>query len=372
MVRHLLSLFFFVFISVAYIHAQCNGDSAICNKQYDHVVYVTTHNAFNYSGSFQAPNQTYPVSQQLQDGVRAFMLDVHDYFGVPTLYHGVFALGTEPLEDVLIDIRDFMDQNQNEVVTLIFECYVSADDMDTVFTAAGLKPYLHEQSVTSPWPTLQEMINSDKRLVVLTDVDDASVGQEWYHYMWDYCVETHYTANSRADFSCDFNRGDSINSLFILNNFITSILGTGMIDSATAINSNPYLLNRANQCMGEKGKLPNFLTVDFYEVGDVFDVKDNLNDNFTGMNQLNQINNIDLYPNPVCPNTNLVVEFTFDRVIADVRIVDLTGKLCVVLPVNQIMGKINIDTGKLDLGFYLLQFTNENSVVDTRKFEVIQ
>lgn len=289
MVRHLLSLFFFVFISVAYIHAQCNGGSAICNKQYDHVVYVTTHNAFNYSGPFQAPNQTYSVSQQLQDGVRAFMLDVHDYFGVPTLYHGVFALGTEPLEDVLIDIRDFMDQNQNEIVTLIFECYVSADEMDTVFTAAGLKPYLHEQSLSTTWPTLQEMINSDKRLVVLTDVDDAGAGQEWYHYMWDYCVETHYTANSRADFSCDFNRGDSINSLFILNNFITSILGTGLIDSAIAINSNPYLIDRANHCMSEKGKLPNFLTVDFYEVGNVFEAKDILNDNFTPLIGLPEI-----------------------------------------------------------------------------------
>ena len=145
-----------------------------------------------------------------------------------------------------------------------------------------------------------------------------------------------------------------------------------MIDSATAINSNPYLLNRANQCMTEKGKLPNFLTVDFYEVGDVFDVKDNLNDNFTGMNQLNQINNIDLYPNPVCPNTNLVVEFTFDRVIADVRIVDLTGKLCVVLPINQMKGKITLETKELKVGLYLLQFSDQKGKVDVRRFEMIQ
>ena len=77
--------------------AQCNGDLSLCDKRYDQVVYVTTHNAFNYSGPFQAPNQTYPVSQQLQDGVRAFMLDVHDNNGVPTLFHSFAFLGNEPL-----------------------------------------------------------------------------------------------------------------------------------------------------------------------------------------------------------------------------------------------------------------------------------
>jgi PKD repeat protein len=99
--------------------------------------------------------------------------------------------------------------------------------------------------------------------------------------MWDYCVETDYANNSQADFSCDFNRGDSVNSLFILNHFITNPLtGTGELDSSIVANSNPYFITRANQCMTEKGKLPNFLTVDFYDVGDVFSTKDQLNANF--------------------------------------------------------------------------------------------
>jgi len=371
MVRHLFSLFFFAFISVAYVHAQCNGDSAICNKKYDQVVYVTTHNAFNYSGPFQAPNQTYPVSQQLQDGVRAFMLDVHDYFGVPTLYHSLFTLGTEPLEDVLIDIRGFMDQNQNEVVTLIFECYVSADEMDTVFTAAGLKPYLHEQSLSSTWPTLQEMINSDKRLVVLTDVDDAGAGQEWYHYMWDYCVETHYTANSRADFSCDFNRGDSVNSLFILNHFITSVFGTGMIDSAIAVNSNPFLLERANYCMMETGKLPNFLTVDFHEVGDVFATKDILNANYVGLNVNLSNKDFSLYPNPVTKNNTLTLDIKTPNLVDEIRVIDLLGSQLRYFSIKTEGQEIKIQTSMLENGFYFLQLLRNKRILLTHKFEVV-
>ena len=277
--------------------AQCNGDPGLCEKRFDQVVYVTTHNAFNYSGPFQAPNQTYPVSQQLQDGVRAFMLDVYDQNGIPTLYHSFSFLGNEPLQDVLTDVRLFLEQHPNEVVTLIFECYISANEMDTVFTNSGLKPYLHEQLLGSPWPTLQNMIDVGKNLVVLTDVDDAGPGQGWYHYMWDHCVETHYSANSRLDFSCDYNRGDSSNALFILNHFVTSIVGTGLFDSSAAVNSNPYLLNRSNECMSITGKLPNFLTVDFYEAGDVFATKDLLNDGFVGMQSYPR-REIWIVPNP--------------------------------------------------------------------------
>ena len=156
--------------------------------------------------------------------------------------------------DVLIDVRLFLEQQPNEVVTLIFECYITADEMDTVFSASGLKPYLHEQSLSAPWPTLQELIDGGQNLVVFTDVDDAGQGQGWYHYMWDHCVETHYSANSRLDFSCDYNRGDSTNGLFILNHFVTSIVGTGSYDSSLAVNTNPYLLNRANQCMSKNGQ----------------------------------------------------------------------------------------------------------------------
>ena len=69
-------------------NARCNGDSALCSKRYNQVVYVTTQNAFNYSPAFQLPNQSFPVSHQMMDGVRPFMLDVHNLLGASTLYRG--------------------------------------------------------------------------------------------------------------------------------------------------------------------------------------------------------------------------------------------------------------------------------------------
>jgi hypothetical protein len=257
--------------------AQCNGDSSLCAKRYDEVCYVTTHNAFNYQGAFFFPNQNYPVATQLNDGVRALMLDVYWYNNQPTVYHSSNFLGNEPLIDLLNDIKTFLDQHPNEVVTIIFESYITSAQTEAVFQQAGLLPYCHVQNIAQPWPTLGAMIQANTRLVVMTDANDTQ-GHPWLHHVWDHAVETHFTAYSRADFSCDFNRGDSANALFILNHFITQDpLGYGLPDSAAAINARTYLQSRAMGCWVATGKLPNFLTVDFYDQGDVFEVANAVN-----------------------------------------------------------------------------------------------
>ena len=60
------------------------------------------------------------------------------------------------------------------------------------------------------------MIDINKRLVVFSELDDANNAQSWYHYIWDHTVETHYSVNNINDFDCNYNRGDSVNDLFIL------------------------------------------------------------------------------------------------------------------------------------------------------------
>lgn len=166
-----------VFLSTIVV-AQCNGQSEVCSKKYNEVSFLTTHNAFNAgSESFSLPNQNYGIAQQLQDGVRAFMLDVYSLFGNTVVYHGSFALGYQDVQDDLGEIKSFLDANPNEVVTIILECNVSANTIESELNQAGLFNYLYTQTVGQEWATIQEMIDTDKRLVVFTDVDDASANQ---------------------------------------------------------------------------------------------------------------------------------------------------------------------------------------------------
>lgn len=320
-----LTLFFLNSLNA---NAQCNGSLQLCNKRYNEVAYLTTHNAFNsVEGGFSLPNQNFDIDTQLNDGVRAFMIDVYNWFGSTVVYHGSAILGTSPLVDELNKIGDFLANNPTEVVTLIFESYVYADDIESSINATGLDVYLYTHSAGLNWPTLQEMIDNNTRLVVMTDVDDASASQGWYHYMWDIAVETHYSANSTADFNCDFNRGDSINDLFIFNHFITdNTFGTGIPSEAEVINANPYFIDRVQTCQLEKSKFPNFITVDFYELGDSKAVVDELN----GVLPLS-IQGFPTFSDQVllCPNparNSIIIhseEFSFD----DLSMYSATGKL---------------------------------------------
>jgi len=264
-------------ISLQISHAQCNGSLDLCSKQYNEVAYLTTHNAYNSDqDGLLFPNQTYNIASQLNDGVRGLMIDVYDFFGTPTAYHSVFALGTIPLSDIFNDIKTFLDNNPNEIVTIILECYVTANDIEDEINQSGLSNYLYTHN--SAWPTLQNMIDNDNRLVIFSDVDDATSSQDWYHYVWDYAVETHYSVGNINDFTCDFNRGDPLNDLFILNHFVTdATLGYGLYNESNDVNGNPFFITRALDCQNQTNKFPNFVTVDFYELGDGLAVVDQLN-----------------------------------------------------------------------------------------------
>ena len=260
-------------------YAQCNGSADLCSKQYNEVAYLTTHNAFNSDeDGLLFPNQSYNIASQLNDGVRGLMIDVYDYFGTPTAYHSTFLLGTIPLSDIFNDIKTFLDNNPNEIVTIILECYVTANDIEDEINQSGLSSYLYTHNNSIGWPTLENMIDNDNRLVIFTDEDDASSSQSWYHYVWDYAVETHYSVNTINDFICNFNRGDPVNDLFIFNHFVTdAILGYGLYTESNDVNSNPFFITRALDCQTQTNKFPNFVTVDYYELGDGLAVVDELN-----------------------------------------------------------------------------------------------
>lgn len=268
-------------IDTTSVGTACNGSNASCGKRYDQVVYVTTHNSYNYRfgpNPFSIPNQTYDVQRQLQDGVRAFMLDV--YYNSDSsqviMYHGFSSLGQEPLLTSLQYMHDFLQTHPHEVLTIIFECYVYGKDIATVMDSAGLTSYLHPQSANQPWPTLQQMIGGNNRLVVFSDQRDDTI--PWYHYCWDYAVETPFSNSDTTDFTCTYNRGNPSNSLFILNHFLTvPVIGVGDTARAHIANTNPYFINRVLNCSQATGKIPNFLTVDFYDIGDVFAVADSIN-----------------------------------------------------------------------------------------------
>jgi hypothetical protein len=264
----------------------CNGSAALCDRRYDQVSYPTSHNAFatfaRYGIYF---NQWDDMPLQLAHGIRGFMLDAWywdaDGNGTiePTetqLCHSDCDKGRRPLDEGLAELKAFLDARPGEVLTIIFESYVLPADVASAFDRSGLTPYALSHVPGTPWPTLREMIESGKRLVVLTD-DGRTPAPPWHVYVWSVAWETHFSVWYREDFSCSRNRGQSSNELFILNHFLTQ---NAAVPFDLITGANPFLVERARQCWRESGRLPNFPTVDFATDGDVVEAARLLNVDF--------------------------------------------------------------------------------------------
>jgi hypothetical protein len=252
----------------------CNGHAELCDRAYDAVSYPMTHNAMsNDDERWLAPNQTHSMWRQLEDGVRGMMLDVHEDEGETMLCHAACGLGRRPLVDALRELRMFMDCHPGDVITIIFEAHVEEARIAAAFEDAGLLGYVHEQPLGAPWPTLREMVTSERRLVIFTESSEVTL--PWYHYAYAYAWDNDYANETPDDFDCAPNRGTADNSIFVLNHFLTSPIALPSL--AEMVNHNPLFVDRARQCQSETGQLPNFPTVDFYEIGDLFEVVDTLN-----------------------------------------------------------------------------------------------
>ena len=353
---YLISIFFFG--SVAKSNSQCNGYESLCIKKYNEVAYLTTHNAYSsFEDGFYLPNQNMNITSQLNQGVRAFMLDIYSEDVVLVLYHGVAELGSSFFEDVLNEFRIFIDENPNEVITLILEDYSSVNELSDALFTSGIIEDLYEYDEVYGWPTLQEMIDLDKRIVLFSD-NEVQSPPSWFHFLWDHAVETHFSNESIDDFSCNLNRGDAQNSLFILNHFITNfslVLGNLELynEQVEEVNSNPYFINRVYDCASEKDKFPNFITVDFYDVGNCMEVVNILNELPQYKINESEVQNI-IFPNPSNGVINLDLADLDLR--TPIRISNIQGEeIKGSFTMEKIYGDFRLDLSSINKGFYFLQ-----------------
>ena len=256
----------------------CNGSAALCDRTFDAVVFPGTHNsvAARESGfSSINANQTHPIVDQLEDGIRVLLLDVtYDDAGDTVLCHGPCALGSRPHVEVLGEIRTFLEDNPRDVLSIIYEDSVAPEDIVADIESTGLIDLVYTHDGAS-WPTLGEMIEADTRLLVTAEV--AGPPPPWLHWIWDLAWDTPYTFTTLESFSCELNRGELGNALFLVNHWLSTEAGLPDASRAAEVNTAEVLLARVQDCRDSMGRTPTFIAVDFYEQGDLFEVVDMLN-----------------------------------------------------------------------------------------------
>jgi hypothetical protein len=252
----------------------CNGHAELCDRPFDQVAFAGAHNAMsNADDGWLLPNQIHDIPRQLADGVRVLLLDTHEYQGSTWLCHEYCELGKEPLVDALAKIRDFMDENPNEVLAFVIQNGISNQATEEAFVASGLVQYVYTHPAGTPWPTLREMIDGGRRLLVMAE--SSGPPPAWYHDAYELSFDTPYSFASEADFSCDVLRGRPENDLFQINHWLSTPFS--MPENGERVNVFDVLWARVERCREERGRFPNFVVVDYVHIGDLFAVVDRLN-----------------------------------------------------------------------------------------------
>jgi hypothetical protein len=194
----------------------------------------------------------------------------------PYLCHGFCAFGSTLWEPVMAQVKDWMAAHPRDVVTFFIQDEgVTPAQTNHVFQQAGLLPYLYTQPAGQPWPTLGQMIDSGRRLVVLMENQDGGTAYPWQMPGFTWTQDTPYDYTSADQFSCARLRGSATSPLLLVNHWLSN--GNHRVTDAAAVNSYNVLWPRLSECEQQRGQIPNFVAVDFYNQGDLLAAVDQLN-----------------------------------------------------------------------------------------------
>lgn len=293
----------------------CNGETDRCDRPLNLALFAGSHNSMSsalYPGWLFA-EQVRTIASQLDGGVRALLFDTH--YGVesvarlpgsgtpliltdraaeleaPTgeqidpaiaaraeqlaarappsansarsiyLCHNYCELGAVRFDDVLADIKQFMDTHPDDVVIIIIQDATTPVDTAAAIEASGLAERAYTLDRDRPLPTLGEMIESGRTLLVFAEGGGAGA-PAWYQPAYEHWFqETVYTFPSIEAMTCESNRGPSDAPLFLVNHWV----GASPPDPALAARANsPEVLGqRLRDCLVQRGRVPNVVALDF-------------------------------------------------------------------------------------------------------------
>lgn len=284
-----VSLFVLLLIlSLSNAQQPCNGHPSLCPKRLNEVFYPMTHNSFAV-GSYNTTgaNQRTNITTQLQNGIRALNLDFHysaDNTTVQLCHGSCFILNRGPLVATLTEIRKWMEGNRRELVWIIVENGppVRTQDIDNVVKASGIDRMLVQLTPGGQLPTLGELINADKRLL-LHIVPLPAPFPPYMHPEFDWISETPFEQYSESAWTCAMDRPRNQARPFVLVNhwIYETVLGFGVADSnptrVAATNSFQKMKDHINKCRSIRRQFVNFLNIDWYDNSEIFRVAADIN-----------------------------------------------------------------------------------------------
>nr|OQO21215.1 hypothetical protein B0A51_08970 [Rachicladosporium sp. CCFEE 5018] len=292
----------------------CNGHVEFCNRSYGNITQVCAHNSAFAVKNNAGSNQQLGIEDQLNDGIG--MLQGETHYVNNTIYNchtSCDLLNAGTWQSELETVVSWLDRHPYEVLTMLIvnSDFTDVENYVPAIQNSGIERYLYIPPVTpmyrEQWPTLGELILQGKRMIMFMDYDADVARVPYILDEFTHMTETAFSPQV-ADFrNCSIQRPPNLNQTFAqtsLMNLVNqnlntavdlgALLGTDSTDAILIPNTadinttngqldmEGQLGNRANLCVGEWDRAPNWLLVDYYNFGDpgpgsVFEVAARMN-----------------------------------------------------------------------------------------------
>ena len=355
---------------------RCNGHAELCDRTIDRVAFAASHNSMSASddpGWLFAEN-VHGIPAQLEYGIRALLVKTH--YGIPSgvnlggaqiiitdrvaeteanpeavraslpdpadlpdpaaleqrrdavksldpslrdvyLCHVYCEYGALKFTTALGYVRQFLDTHPNNVIIMVIGEYVTKDDTERAFRTAGLFDRLWEYDASAPMPTLGQLIDERRNLVMMSEFDGPPPA--WNNPAYGssgLIADTPFTFTSTSDLftpgsplytgtatvdgpvpdsvvdangsrtftadwaglpSCAPNRGAPGSPMFQINHWVTPSGAAPTVAQARTVNAFDVLLPRVRDCSVQRARFPTIIGVNFYDTGDLMAVVDTMN-----------------------------------------------------------------------------------------------
>ncbi|KAI0344768.1 PLC-like phosphodiesterase [Trametopsis cervina] len=301
----MLSLIFFSLLSVLVAAGPlttkratvCNGHPELCNRSYGNVTFLGAHDSFAFSEDpfALARDQEIDIPSQLNLGVRLLQAQAHMNDGVLHFCHtSCLLFDGGSVQDYLTTVHTFLQANPNEVVTFIFTNPEGASLPDVwapAFVNSGIADLAFVPPTVplkqSDWPTLGELIDTGKRVIVFLDAGaDTDRSVPYILPEFEMVWETPFSVTD-ATFPCSVDRiaGPlaTVDHMYMINHSLNKdVFGTGIIvsdplDAPTTNSVNSITANAAGCEQFAAGRSPNFVLLDYLNLGQGLQAVNQLN-----------------------------------------------------------------------------------------------
>lgn len=198
----------------------------------------------------------------------------------------------QPLTPILTTINNWLNQHPDEVFALFLdfsqfsaaEKEANIENIKKALTESGLFDKMLIHKPNTPWPTIDEMIKTGKRVVITANTDVfESIG---IYHKKDQGFGSNYDFKTLQDLKTDSDNpqigwgGDPnpVTKQFIIDSYTTPAIAGSIVDARTA-NSSSVLKNRLKNYEKMAKQPITFVMIDFYQEpnNDVFKVIEDLN-----------------------------------------------------------------------------------------------